>query len=334
MSRSGPKAGGFAQLVTGRPAYPLDCAAVTTPKIAVLPPNADIEQAVVDAAGSLTSEADADGIVWTDPRDPDGLREALDKSPARWVQLPFAGIESFVSAGVIDPGRTWTCAKGIYGRATAEQALALVLLAARELHRHARTRRWLSNKELTATRRVSGGTVLIVGTGGIGTALAGMLRPLGSRMLAVNRSGRPMEGAERTLPFTRIAEMLPEADWVVLAAPLTAETARVIDSEALRAMKPSAWLVNVARGGLVDTDALLEALREGRIAGAALDVTDPEPLPDGHPLWEMDNVVITSHAANTFAMAIPELRTLVARNVKHFANGEPLEGLVDVTLGY
>ena len=282
----------------------------------------------------MASEAAADGIVWTDPRDPDGLREALRKSPARWIQLPFAGIESFVSAGVIDPGRTWTCAKGIYGPATAEHALALLLLAARQLHRHVRTRRWLSNVELEGTRRVGGGTVLIVGTGGIGTSLAGMLRRLGARMLATNRSGRPMKGAERTLPFSRIAELLPEADWVVLAAPLTTETARMIDSEALRAMKPSAWLVNVARGGLVDADALVEALRDGRIAGAALDVTDPEPLSDDHPFWGMDNVVITSHSANTFAMAIPELKELVARNVKHFAAGEPLEGLVDVTLGY
>jgi phosphoglycerate dehydrogenase-like enzyme len=307
---------------------------VTRPRIAVLPSNADIEQAVIDAGGSFVGEAEADGIVWTDPRDPEGLREVLGRSPAPWVQLPFAGIESFVAAGVIDPGRMWTCAKGIYGRATAEHALALVLLAARELHRHARARGWLSNKELTATRRVAGGTALIVGTGGIGSALAEMLRPLGMRMLAVNRSGRPMAGAELTLPFTRIAELLPEADWVVLAAPLTAETAHLIDTGALRNMKSSAWLVNVARGGLVDTDALVEALRDGRIAGAALDVTDPEPLPDDHPLWRMDNVVVTSHAANTFAMAIPELKELVARNVKHFAAGEPLEGLVDVTLGY
>ena len=280
------------------------------------------------------SEEGADGIIWTDPRDPEGLREALDRSPARWVQLPFAGIESFVSAGVIDPGRTWTCAKGIYGPATAEHALALVLLAARELHRHARTRRWLLNAELPATRRLAGGTVLIVGTGGIGMALTEMLRPFGPRILAVNRSGRPMEGAEQTLPFTRIAELLPEADWVVLAAPLTTVTAKLIDAEALRAMKPGAWLVNVARGGLIDTDALVEALRERRIAGAALDVTDPEPLPDDHALWSMDNVVITSHSANTFAMAIPELKELVGRNVKHFAEGEPLEGLVDVGLGY
>lgn len=289
---------------------------------------------MIHAGGALVGEAEADGIVWTDPRDPEGIREVLGRSPARWVQLPFAGIESFANAGVIDPSRTWTCAKGIYGPATAEHALALVLLAARELHRHARTRRWLSNKELTATRRVAGGTVLIVGTGGIGTALAEMLRPLGPRLLAVNRSGRGLEGAERTLPFTRIAELLPEADWVVLAAPLTAETAKLVDAEALRAMKPSAWLVNVARGGLVDTEALVEALRDGRIAGAALDVTDPEPLPDGHPLWEMENVIITSHAANTFAMAIPELKALVERNVKHFAKGEALEGLVDVSLGY
>lgn len=272
--------------------------------------------------------------MWTDPRDSEGLREALGRSPARWVQLPFAGIESFVSAGVIDPGRTWTCAKGIYGRATAEHALAMVLLAARELHRHACTRSWLPSKELPATRRLAGGTVLIVGTGGIGTALAEMLRPLGPRILAVNRSGAPMAGAERTVPVGDLDRCLPDADWVVIAAPLTPETTGLFGTDAFDAMKSSSWIVNVARGGLVDTEALVEALREGRIAGAALDVTDPEPLPDDHPLWGMDNVVITSHAANTFAMAIPELKELVARNVRRFAVGDPLEGLVDVRLGY
>jgi len=277
---------------------------------------------------------DADAIVWVDPRDPEGLRDALSRSPARWVQLPFAGIERFVAAGVIDPGRTWTCAKGIYGPATAELALTLILASARELPRHLRSKTWIRNADLHATRRLAGGTVLIVGTGGIGSALAEMLEPLGPRILATNRSGRPMAGADRTVAIGDIHELVPEADWIVLAAPLTQETRGLIDAHALKAMKPGAWIVNVARGGLVDTEALLDALREGRLGGAALDVTDPEPLPDGHPLWNMENVIITSHAANTFAMAIPDLRELVKRNVKRFAAGEELEGLVDVKLGY
>ena len=299
-----------------------------------MPSRAEIEDAVVEAGGVLAGVEDADAIVWVDPRDPDGLRDVLARSPARWVQLPFAGIESFVAAGVIDPELTWTCAKGIYGPATAELALTLILASARELPRHLRSKTWIRNADLHATRRLAGSTVLVVGTGGIGSALAEMLAPLGPRLLAVNRSGRAVAWAERTVAFTRLGELLPEADWVVLAAPLTEETRSLIGGQALAQMKPDAWLVNVARGGLVDTDALMNALRSGELGGAALDVTDPEPLPDGHPLWSMENVIITSHAANTFAMAIPDLRGLVKRNVRRFAAGEELEGLVDVKLGY
>ncbi|HJR18209.1 MAG TPA: D-isomer specific 2-hydroxyacid dehydrogenase family protein [Actinomycetota bacterium] len=304
------------------------------PRIAVLPSEPEIEQAVIEGGGTLAPETEAEAIVWVDPRDPEGLREALSRSPARWIQLPFAGIERFVAAGVIDPDRTWTCAKGIYGPATAEHGLGLILLAARSLHRHARTRTWIRNSDLSETRRLAGATVLVIGTGGIGTALAEMIAPLGVRILAANRSGKPMPGAERTVAMTGVKELLPEADFVFIAAPLTDETRGLIDADALSLMKPGAWIVNVARGALVDTDALVDALREDRIGGAALDVTDPEPLPDGHPLWQMDNVIVTSHAANTFAMAMPDLGALVKRNVQRFAAGEPLEGLVDVKLGY
>jgi phosphoglycerate dehydrogenase-like enzyme len=176
--------------------------------------------------------------------------------------------------------------------------------------------------------------VLVVGTGGIGRALAAMLAPLGTRLLAVNRSGAPLDGAERTETTEELPALLPEADFVVLAASLTAATRQLFDRDMLARMRPDAWVVNVARGGLVDTDALVAALREGSIGGAALDVTEPEPLPDGHPLWELDNAIITPHTANTMDMGIVEYRSLVARNVAHFARGEPLEGLVDPALGY
>jgi phosphoglycerate dehydrogenase-like enzyme len=102
----------------------------------------------------------------------------------------------------------------------------------------------------------------------------------------------------------------------------------------LSKMGPQAWLINVARGGIVDTEALVDALRAGRIGGAALDVTDPEPLPDGHPLWSLENAIVTPHVANTWEMALPELRALVGRNVAHFAADEPLEGVVDPATGY
>jgi D-3-phosphoglycerate dehydrogenase len=308
---------------------------VTGPlRVSVVPLNKDIQRAVAEARARLVDPAEAEAIVWTDPTDPDALRDVLGKSPATWIQLPFAGIEEFVDAGVIDGEHTWTCAKGIYGAAVAEHALALLLMAARQLHRHVRAGRWRKRGEFAGARRLIGGTVLIVGTGGIGRSLATMLEPLGPRILAVNRSGEPMSGAERTVPVARITSVVPEADWIVLAAALTDETERLFNETMFMLMRPQAWLINVGRGRLVDQEALVEALRAGRIGGAALDVTDPEPLPEDNPLWSMDNAVITSHTANTWSMAVPELAALVARNIEHFTRGEELEGLVDVEAGY
>lgn len=293
-----------------------------------------LEQAVADGGGEVAGVADADGLIWVDPRDPNGLGERLDRSPATWIQLPFAGIESFFAAGVIDPARTWTCAKGVYGHACAEHALALMLTAARRIHHHARERRWEVPGFGSPERRLKDAVVLIVGTGGIGSELVPMLRPLGTRIVAVNRSGAALEGAERTGTTNELPDMIGDADFVVIAAALTPATRGLFDAELLQRMKPTAWLVNVARGGLVDTEALVDALKTEGIGGAALDVTDPEPLPEGHPLWALDNVVITPHVANTWDMALPDLRALVRRNVENFVTGAELEGLVDPGLGY
>lgn len=294
---------------------------------------------IEEAGGGVVEPSDADALVWTDPGDAEGLKQLLADCPARWIQLPFAGIESFFDAGAIAPDRTWTCAKGIYGAATAEHALALILVAARRLHVHAKAVSWASEARVgsgfgATERRLKGATVAVVGTGGIGRALVEMLGPLGPRVVGVNRSGRLLQGAASTVTVDRLHEVLPEADFVVLAAAHTPETHHLIDSHALAAMGDHAWLINVARGGLVDTDALVAALRGRSIGGAALDVTDPEPLPDGHPLWSLDDAVITPHVANTWDMAVPELAALVARNVKRFAAGHELEGLVDPSQGY
>lgn len=292
-----------------------------------------LEDAVARGGGSPAPAEDADGVIWINPRDPEGLKELLSRSPARWVQLPFAGIESFFAAGVIDPALTWTCAKGIYGHACAEHALALMLAGSRRLAHHARAKQWDEPGFGSPERRLKGASLLIVGLGGIGRALAEIVRPLEMRVVGTSRSGRAVEGVE----VHRSAEMislLGDADFVAVCAALTDETRGLIGRSELAAMKSDAWLVNVARGGLVDTDALVEALREGALAGAALDVTDPEPLPAEHELWSMDSVLITPHVANTWDMALPELRDLVRRNVKNLASGKDLEGLVDPQLGY
>jgi phosphoglycerate dehydrogenase-like enzyme len=305
-----------------------------SPRVAVVPDVPVFTQAVIEGGVEPSDPEQADAIVWADPTDPEGLRALLATSPARWVQLPFAGIEQFVDAGVITSDRTWTCAKGAYGPATAEQALALLLCGARLLHENARRTSWWPPERSKDARRLAAHTVLIVGTGGIGRALARMLEPLEARIVAVNRSGKPMPGAVLTGPSDALAELVPDADFIVLAPPLTPETRHLFNAEMIARMKPEAWIVNVGRGGLIDTAALVEALRARTIGGAGLDVTDPEPLPDGHPLWGMDNVIITSHTANTYSMAMPALAALIKENVARFARGEELDGLVDPVLGY
>jgi phosphoglycerate dehydrogenase-like enzyme len=304
-------------------------------KVAIVP-NFDtgIAEAVERGGGTAGDMADANALVWTDPFDPAKLRDALGKSAIEWVQLPFAGIERFFEAGVIDDARVWTCTKGAYGHSTAEHALALTLMAARRLHLHAATRSWSPAPGGVEERSLQGSTVVIVGTGGIGSALTRMLRPLQARIIGVNRSGRQLEGAASTVRTEALRAVAREADFLVVAAALTPETKHLIDRAIFGEMKKDAWLVNVARGGLVDHDALLEALQAESIGGAALDVTDPEPLPDDHPLWTQENVVITPHVANTWRMALPELRAMVERNVAHFIAGEELEGVVDPSLGY
>jgi phosphoglycerate dehydrogenase-like enzyme len=305
------------------------------PKIALLPFTEEgLENAVRSGGGRLVDAAEADGIVWTNPGDPQGLAEVLENSRARWVQLPFAGIESFFDAGVISSDRVWTCTKGVYGPACAEHALALMLAAARRLRHHFAAKTWRMPGPGSPERMLEGMTAVIVGTGGIGSALVPLVTPLGVRSIGVNRSGTPLEGAANTITVDRMHEVLPEADFVVIAAALTPQTKGLIDAHCFEQMKEGAWIVNVARGGLVDTDALIAALRSGHLGGAALDVTDPEPLPDDHELWDMDNVLITPHIANTWDMALPVLRAVVERNVAHFANDEELEGLVFPEHGY
>jgi phosphoglycerate dehydrogenase-like enzyme len=299
------------------------------PVIALLPaPEPELRAAVEAAGGTVGRLADADGLVlhnWGDT-DPDLPAELPER--VRWIQLPAAGVERWVER--LPPGPQVTSAAGAFALPVAEHALALMLAGARSLHTCARATEWI---EPTAYS-LEGTTVTIVGAGGIGRALIELLAPFRTRVLAVTRRGQPVPGAETTVPADRVDEVLPDADFVVLAAPGTAGTDRLIGADRLARMRPDAWLINVGRGRLVDTDALVEALDAGRIGGAALDVTDPEPLPPGHPLWAHPRVLITPHIATTEGA---ERRHYVARvrdNVARFAAGEELLGPVDAGAGY
>lgn len=289
-------------------------------------------KAAVEAGGGVVAPiADADGLVWSDPHGVDALDEALGGAgpDLRWVQLPFAGVERYALARFRD-GRTWTCGKGVYAEPCAEMALALALAGMRHLDRFSAATTW----GRPAGRSLYDGRVTILGGGGIAESLLGLLAPFRVEATVVRREPRPMAGAARVVGPDRLHETLAGADVVVIALALTAETRGIISARELAVMESHAWLVNVARGGHVTTDDLVVALRDGVIAGAGLDVVDPEPLPDGHPLWSTPNCIITPHTANTPEMAVGLLSARIRDNVGHFAAGEALVGLIDPDVGY
>jgi D-3-phosphoglycerate dehydrogenase len=284
-------------------------------------PDRAIEEAITVAGGRIGPLDEADALVWLNA----GSNTFPGDLPAavRWVQLPSAGVESWL--GRIDGERVWTSAAGAYGLPVAEHALALMLAGTRRLADCARAQTWTD----PPARPLDGSTVAIVGAGGIGRALIALLEPLDVEVLAVTRRGR-----DGTLPADRLPEVLPAAHHVVIAAPATPDTRDVIGAAELEAMRDDAWLVNVARGSLVDTDALVAALAAGTIGGAALDVTDPEPLPDGHPLWSEPRALITPHIANPDATLRHYLARHVEENVRRFAAGEELLAVIDPDAGY
>ena len=288
-----------------------------------------VAEAITSAGGELVGPDDAEALVWTDPFDAAALTRLLaDHEAIRWVQLPFAGVDRF--AGLFHDGRTWTSTKGAYSDAVAEHALALGLAGLRRLPQRARATSWGTQGGV----RLAGSRVTILGGGGITEAFLRLLAPFDVESTVVRRHAAPVPGASRVVGLDALHESLEGARLVVLALALTPETTGIIGASELERMAPEAWLVNVARGAHVVTDDLVSVLRAGGIGGAALDVTDPEPLPDGHPLWALDNCLITPHTANTWEMAQPMFAARIGANVERWQRNEPLLGVVDPALGY
>jgi phosphoglycerate dehydrogenase-like enzyme len=306
---------------------------MTAARIAVAPAGTRpwIIDAVRAGGGEVFDLPAAEALVWTSAEDAAELGAVLaDHDQLRWVQLPWAGVEPFAEAGVLDGDRTWTCGKGVYAPPVAEHALALALAGTKDLKRHLTARSWGDQSGIS----LIGGKVTIFGGGGIARELVRLLQPFGCEITVVRRHAEPMAGVTRLLDFGQRYEALRGADVVVLALALTPETRGLITSIELELMEPHAWLVNVARGPHVVTEDLVIALRGGIIGGAALDVCDPEPLPDGHPLWDLPNCIITPHTANTEDMAVGLLSARITENVRRFVAGEELLGRVDPALGY
>ncbi|MFJ3383210.1 MULTISPECIES: D-isomer specific 2-hydroxyacid dehydrogenase family protein [unclassified Curtobacterium] len=316
---------------------PLPVPPPTAGPIAILPSPAELHVSAVSAAGGTVAPLGPDtrGIVWLDPRDPSGLAAALDAAPSvSWVQLPFAGVDAFAEL-IASHGDTvlFTSAKGAYAEPVAEHALALTLATLRVLPARARATSWATKPEGVS---LYGRTVVVIGAGGIALEYLRLLAPFDVDVTVVRRSSAPVPGASRTVTTDELDAVLPTADVVMIAAAMTSGTSKLFGAHQFSIMQPSARLVNIARGGLVDTDALVDALHAGEIAGAGVDVTDPEPLPDGHPLWDAPGAIVTPHQADTPEMVAPLLAERVRVNVAAFlaGTGEGFVGIVDPVAGY
>lgn len=286
--------------------------------------------AAVDAGGGrVVGYDEADALVWAHPRRPDDLRAVLAEHPhLRWVQLPFAGIDRH--AALLDADRTWTSGKGVYSAPVAEMALALLLAGLRNLGPYARAGRWTG----PVGRNLVGARLAVLGAGGITEHLLRLLEPFSVEVTVVRRDPRPVPGAARVVAQDGLREAIAGVDGLVLALALTEATRGIIGRDQLERVADHACVVNVARGGHVVTDDLVAAFAADAIGSAGLDVTDPEPLPDGHPLWAEPRCTITPHVGNTPEMAVPLLSARITDNVARWIRGEPLVGVVDVVHGY
>jgi len=300
-------------------------------KIAIEPKSfASYERAIENGGGEVSKIGpDVGALIWTDYARPQALVQLLEVNPQlTWVQLPFAGVDAFVEA--LNAPVRFTSAKGSYREPVAEHALALSLALARALPERVRATTW--GRKFAFSLYDS--NILILGGGGITEELLTLLAPFRANITVVRNRPEQLAGATRTVGFLELDQALQDADLVILAAALTKETKHLFNAAKFSLMKSTAYLVNVARGPIVHTDDLIDALNSGQIAGAALDVTDPEPLPEGHALWSAKNILITPHTADTNEMVERMFSVRVVENVRAYLGQGPWVGTVDPDLGY
>ena len=305
-------------------------------KIALEPKQFEQYVLAIEESGGHVSNlsSDVEALIWTDYARPDLLEQALRSNPQlRWVQLPFAGVDAFSSIISSHPSITYTSAKRSYSEPVAEHALMLCMALGRVLPERIRAKSW--GKKYADS--LFDENLLIVGGGGIAQQLVDLLEPYRTQVTVIRkRPSEPFSNTEfsRVLSFDSLDQELPKAKFVVLACALTDETRFLFDATRIGKMRKDAYLVNVARGEIVNQDDLVDALQNEVIAGAATDVTYPEPLPDRHPMWGLENLIITPHTADTMPIVTRLFSERLRENVAAFLNGERLVGLVSQELGY
>lgn len=257
-----------------------------------------------------------------------------DEHRIQWIHATSAGVDALMIPPIRNSEIPVTNARGVFDRPIAEFVLGLVLGFAKDFPgslRYQQQREWRHRD----TERIEGKQVLVVGAGSIGRQIARLLSAVGMRVDGVARSARDSDpDFDRVHSSESLLNQLPEADYVVVAAPLTDETRGLFDAEAFRAMKPSARLINIGRGPIVQTEALVQALQDGELSGAGLDVFEQEPLPEDHPLWDFPNVLISAHMAGDVVGWRETLTRQFIDNFRCWQQGRELPNQVDKARGY
>jgi D-2-hydroxyacid dehydrogenase (NADP+) len=251
----------------------------------------------------------------------------------RWVNVFHAGADNLLCPELIESDIVVTSGKGAHAIPIAEHVFAFMLAHVKQLarHRDAQLRRSWERSQL---EELHGKTLCVVGLGSIGSEIAKRAGCFGMHVVGTRRTGLPVPGIERVEPPARLRDLLPEADYVVLTLPYTAETAGMIGAREISSMKSGAVLINVGRGQVVDQGALVEALKSGHLGGAGLDATDPEPLPPESELWQLSNVTITPHNSGWSRYTRDRAVAMFCENLHRYRQGEALHQLVDKRAGY
>lgn len=313
---------------------PQALAPLIEPRLAEMAP--DLEVVRFDNAGE--PEGDVSDVTmllrWWTPVS--ALRRILAAAPnLRWIHTPSAGVEHLLIPEILERDIVLTNSAGAQAIPIAEFVLMYMLNHAKRAFdlKALAPDEWDRGDDIPCDELFER-TLLIIGYGNIGAEVAKRARAFGMRILASRRHPRPTDGVDLMVGESGWRDLLPQADYVVIATPLTAATRGMFDADAFRRMKSSAYLINIARGQIVDTDALLEALHSGRIAGAALDALPVEPLPPDHPLWKAPNVWITPHISYSSPRTRERTVNLFFENLRRYLNGEPLLNVVDKAAGY
>ncbi len=304
--------------------------------LAQLPPETNI--AVGNSVEAFERLAEEATVILSWSKSGQLLRDVFAMCPkVRWVHSRSAGLDTVLFPALAESAVPLTNGRGVFSQSLGEFALGAILYFAKDFRRMVRNQeagRW----EPFDIVEVAGQTVGILGYGDIGRAVATRVRAMGMRVLAVKRHGPSLYNADplvqQVFPPSGRMEMLAQSDYVVAAAPLTEETRGMLGEAEFQAMKPTAVVINLGRGPVIDEGAIVRALTEKRIKGAALDVFDTEPLPDGHPFYGLDNLLLSPHCADHTADWTEQAMRFFLAQFERFSTGKPLENVVDKKQGY